>query len=340
MTSMNRDEYLQLRLQKDFFNLTILRHGGKSAAEISVELENIVSSFGSFNYRNLQSISAGKIYELIDEEFTLDKIKDGHTYAQNLPEGVGPEQITIVVEKFKSFLDSEQKSKSKEQICRSLLHKIENEAWNSNLSNLSDGISMFLGKIAGYATQYGNVIDFDEDLLKHDLEDAYEKAKKVTIREKLTSTNDEDIIALRNCLMESARHECGKVLYQNVAGFLQSIVNDKRLSSLAGYLTSVKEAAADMNSKLANIAHIDEYDSDYESVIPVSFFSRNIEQVDEYKAFYMSIMYAIARYESVMKSKGYLVDGELTVFTCFPQKEPSVLLTDVISILSDFVLCK
>ena len=54
---------------------------------------------------------------------------------------------------------------------------------------------------------------------------------------------------------------------------------------------------------------------------------------------FFNLTYAIARYESVMKSKGYLVDGELTVFTCFPQKGPSVLLTDVISILSDFVLC-
>lgn len=337
---MNKNEYLQLRLQKDFFNLTILRQGGKSAAEISDELENIISSFGSYNYRNLQSISTGKIHELIDEEFSLDKIKNGHTYAQVLPEGVGPEQITTVVEKFKSFLESEQKSESKEQICRSLLHKIENDAWNSNLSNLADGISMFLGKIAGYATQYGNIIDFDEDSLKHDLEVAYEKARKVTIREKLTSTNDEDIIALRYYLMEGARHECCKVLYQNVAGFLQSIVNDIRLSSLVGYLMSVKEKAAGMNSKLADSVHNEEYDADYESVIPVGFFSRNIEQVDEYKAFNMSIMYAIARYESVMKFKGYLVDGELAVFTCFPQKDPSVLLTDVISILSDFVLCK
>lgn len=337
---MNRDEYLRLRLQKDFFNLTILRQGGKSADEISDELENILSSLGTYNYRNLKSISDGKIKDLIDEEFSVDKIKNGHTYAQVLPEGVGPEQIKTVAGKFKSFLESEQKFKSKEQICKSLLHRIEHEAWNSNLAELSDGISMFLGKIAGYAAQYGNIIDFDEDLLKHNLDAAYEKARKVTIREKLTSTNDEDIVALRYNLIEGAKHECSKILYQDVSGFLQSIVNDIRLSSLAGYLMSVKEKAAVVNSSLADITHNDEYDTDYESVIPVGFFSRNIEQVDEYKAFNMSIMYAIARYESVMKSKGYLVDGELTVFTRFPQKEPSVLLTDVISILSDFVLCK
>lgn len=331
--TMDRTAYLEARLQRDFLKYIILRENGKSAEEIADALEVTASGLmGSEVLRKLRDESSKEMNALVEREFSFDKIKNGDSFVRTLPEGFGPELITKVVDEYRAFLKSDRMAKPEAKVCELLIRKIEKEAWRSGLVNLSAGISLFLERTAAKAREYRVCIRPAD--YKKELDSLYGKAGKHS----LFSNHTDDIIALRSCMKNAAELECGNATSMDVADFLQSIADNGRLKEIAEYADSIVGYAAQLKAKSADIEPDEKLDAEYERIVPIKFYSRNIEKVDEYKAFYMSAMYALARYEDTLDSKGYLSGGEITVFTGFPQKEPSALVSDIISMLTDFAV--
>lgn len=332
---MDRSDYLNIRLQKDFYDLLILRKGGKSAREIAGALEVTASGvMGSEELRKLREESSRYMRALIEKELSFDRIKEGDSFVKHLPAGFGPELVTKIVEEYKAFLKSDKMAKPESAVCALLLKKIEKESWRSGLLNMSEGISLFLERTAAKARDYracARPADYSQTLA-----DAYAKAGRSTLLGKLSSGNTDNIIALRSCMVEAATLECENATYNDVADFLQSVADNAQLRAIAGYVAKIREAASQNVLNLPEVEPVAEYDALYGQIFPVGFYSRNIEKVDVYKAFYMLAMYALARYENELKSEGYLKDGEIRVFSGFPQKEPAAVLSGILDLLSDF----
>lgn len=330
---MERADYFETSLKRDLLKYIILRENGKSAQQIADALEVTASGLmGSDVLRSLGEESSREMKSLIEREFSFDKIKDGDSFVRTLPEGFGPELITKVVDEYRMFLKSDRMAKPEAQVCDLLVRKIEKEAWRSGLKNLSEGISVFLERTAAKAREYracARPADYREELAS-----LYEKAGKHS----LFSGHTDDIIALRSCMKNAAELECRNATCEDVADFLQSIADNSRLKDIAAYADRIVAYASQLGAQLPDVGCDEKFEAEYGKIVPIRFYSRNIEKVDEYKAFYMLVMYAFARYEDTLSAKGYLADGEITMFAGFPQKEPSELFSDIISMLTDFAL--
>ena len=330
---MDKTQYLKTRLQKDLFRYIILRKGGKSANEIAHALEVTASGLkGCDILGHLREETSSRMQSVIDREFSFDRIKENGAFVAHLPEGFGPELINKVVQEYRSFLRSDMMIESETQVVARLLRKIEKEAWRSGLTNLSEGIAKFIEMTDMKAREYRaccRPADY-----RSDLDEIYAKALKT----RGGRGNSDAIIALRSCLREAAMQECQNVIYNDVADFLHAIASDSSLASIAAFAESVRLEAVSEDAGLAVPEAVGQWDSEYEKKIPVDFYSRNIEKVDEYKAFYMSVMYAFARYEQELIDRGYLTDGEISIFTGARSNGPSALISDILSILTDFVM--
>ena len=336
---MNREDYLKIRLQKDFYNYCILRADGKNAGEIADALEvTAKSALGGDILRSMQEKASSHMKALIDREFSLEKLKDGDSFLKKLPDGFGPELIDKVKGEYEAFLESAQMTDPEALVSKLLLRKIEKEAWRSGFCNFAEGIALFQKKTAQKAEEYracAKPADYADEL-----EEKYAKAGKSSLVNRLFSSNSDDIIEFRNCLREAASLECGNSLYNNVADFLKSIAANPLLTSLVTYYDGIRQAATAQAAALPELEPVPEYEAEYRRAVPVDFYSRNIEKVDSYKAFYMAVMYAFARYENALVSDGFLVDGEICMFTGNVRREPAVLLQDILSYLIDYVTGK
>lgn len=333
---MNRTDYLRLRVQKDLYKYIVLRQDGKSAEEIADALEVTArGTIGNDVIREMRDESLCRMKALIDQEFSLERIKKGHSFVSEIPQGFGPELVDKVAGEYKDFLNSESMLRSEDLVCDMLVRKIEKVAWRSGLRNMSEGILLFIERTLAKAASYRACVkpcDYAKELNA-----AYAKAQKITLRDRISSGASDNIINLRNCMRDAAMQECENAMYENIAGFLQSFAENERLKGIADYISSIVKAASDNEAQLPENGLEAELDSAYDKAYPIGFYRRNIEKVDECKAFYMSVMFAFARYESLLSQKGYLVDGEILIVTKTGPESASDMLSFLISLLTDFV---
>ncbi len=331
---MNRTDYFRLRVQKDLYKYIVLRQDGKSAEEIADALEVTArGTIGNDVIREMRDECSRQMKVLIDREFSLERIKKGHSFVSEIPEGFGPELVGKVTGEYRDFLNSEGMLRSESLVCGMLVRKIEKVAWRSGLRNMSDGILLFMERTMAKAASYRACI---KPCDAQELNAAYAKAQKVTLRDRLSSGASDNIINLRNCMRDFAMQECENAMYENIAVFLQSIAENKRLKDLAVYISSIVKTASDNEAQLPGNGYVAEFDDAYNKAYPVDFYRRNIEKVDECKAFYMSVMFAFARYESQLSQKGYLTDGEISIITKDRSESASDMLWYIISLLTDF----
>lgn len=319
---MNREEYMNLRLQRDFFRYTVLSEVGKSVSEIAEALEITAHGTQGDNVlANLRNIASKELQNILDEEFAFDKLKDGDSFVKRLPDGFGPELIQKAADRYRAFLESDVMKEPQSEVVCSLIHAIEKHCWRSGFRNMSEGIALFLAntrkKAAGYRS-CSSAVDYKEKIAKE-----YARAN-----------NTDRIIAFRSTLKDAARIECENLLYNNVADFLDSVAERSRIVEMVDYAAKVRECALARMAGLPELENNVEYEKEYYRQIPLSFYSRNIEKADLSKAFYMIMMLAMAYFEDELVAKGYLADGEMCFFTREQHVEPSVIFDDVMELMA------
>lgn len=325
---MDSKEYLNKKFQKDFFRYTILRQDGLSADEIASSFEitarGAVGSGGDLMHM-LRDMASNESHRIIDEEFSFERIKENGAFVSSIPDGFGPELIGKAVDRLNLYMQSDMLASLERKVADQLVGRIEKNAWRSGLGNLTAGIGLFVESTRRKAQGYLSAVSASG--WKAEVDAAMEKAS--SRRSKV-----DDIIALRSALRDAAAQECENVIYRHAAGFLKSVADNKVILDIASNAARVEKLARERFEALETLRDDPMLDAVYDKLVPVGFYTRNIEKVDASKAFYMILMQMLARKEDELMTRGWLVDGEIRIFTKQPLDTPETIIDGIVGLTS------
>ena len=303
---MNRTEYLRIRFKQDLLKFVLLPESSAAADETADSLvgDMDISAFVEDQSRKIDAICA--------RELSLDSLKVGGELPDDLPEGFGLELGDRMTAEYRTSLDEELACLRKEAVDRLLLG-IESQCWRNGLS-VMPGVMRLLGeRLETLAVNYGDLCQ--SPVPDAELRGKYEDARKITLLERLRGDNLDDIMEYRNALIGHVRTECSNLLYRSVAEVCRSVASDPAIAALAGQFERSAAAAREIAASLPRPEPCAEWDREYERLVPVGFYNRNVRAITPARAFRMHILLALPNSEEMLREKGLLRDGELYLFT-------------------------
>ena len=75
--------------------------------------------------------------------------------------------------------------------------------------------------------------------------------------------------------------------------------------------------AQELKSSIVDCEANDEWDKEYNRLVPTDFYYRNVENITAEHAFHMILLQFFAKNEEWMINNGLLVNGELKVYVSF-----------------------
>lgn len=236
---------------------------------------------------------------------------DNGSFVSEMPSWFSPSLIGKIVNDYKSVIT---KICTCNDILTALTSKIERLTWIQGAKGMADNIHDFI-KEAGYISKsYADIpvafVNEEELHLK------YEQACRVTLKEKITKSNSDDILSFRDVLIIQAGNACESALYGYISKLYHDIATSAELSALIERFDELYKTASNLidirNSAIRNAV----WDKEFSRLFPIDFFKRNIEEIDETTAFQLFFLQHLARHEDDLKNSGFLTDsGELSIFT-------------------------
>ena len=203
----------------------------------------------------------------------------------------------------------------RETILKQILHRIEQQAWSNGIIEMPTVVDLLQSKIYDMALSYGGLsvdVPSEEDLLQK-----YEEARKNTLLEKLRNNNIEDIVEYRNMLRVYVHARCMNMMYRKVRLFYERVGESNVFGQLRNNFESLLQFAEELKSSLVEVDKKEEWDREYNKLVPIDFYRRNIEDITPEQAFHMVLLQFFAKNEDWMIENGLLVDGELKIYLSF-----------------------
>lgn len=304
---MTKQEYIGQRLKRDFIKHVLLREPLFSDSEISIRL--LRSLDNDRIYRRLKEAVA----QVCDRYLSLDRLKDERgEYVERLPQWLRPELADEIAAEYRRLADSELEYG---RIMSALLSRIEKLVWAQGVDDMAANLRRFLDDVRRYANEY-KAIPGVPAADAYDIQAKYRAAARVTLREKVTGENDNDIVAFRSALLAYATDLCMAQLYEAMARVYVRIADSRRLHDMiAAFDKAHSSATAEFNA-LQSLPVNEEYEQVYNRKVPVAFYEQNVEDISGSMAFQMIVFMALARDEQYLRDHGLLTSqGELTIFT-------------------------
>ena len=152
---------------------------------------------------------------------------------------------------------------------------------------------------------------------ENDILEKFNKAKENTLLERIQGNNIDDIIEYRSALMEYVRVSCENMLYAKLKEVYSNIANNATFERLLSNFNCLLEYAQELKSSIVVCEANDEWDKEYNRLVPTDFYYRNVENITAEHAFHMILLQFFAKNEEWMINNGLLVNGELKVYVSF-----------------------
>ena len=130
-------------------------------------------------------------------------------------------------------------------------------------------------------------------------------AKRVTLKEWLNKSNDKDIITLKNGMKQYTLCLLNATLYRH----MKQLGDELRKLPLWQLSRKLEEAAYQLQKRQEEqvVAQPSPgWDAEYNRLVPVDFYFRNVESVTASGAFHFMVLHAFSRNESKLVRYGYL----------------------------------
>lgn len=304
-------QYFSRLIKRDFINHVLLRKPKFSDHEISQKLMCVL------NIENLQRQMKARIVPLCEGYLTLDKLRgDDGRFLKELPEWLNIQYVDQIQEHFQKTIDSECFSENR---IEALLEQIERLTWLQGVDDMAANLQAFVANLEQHGQSYASVtIQFPgNDGLK--IQEKYEAARKITLRERIAGSSHEAIIEFRSALLELAKRRCEETIYAKLSTLYFEIAKSPELHAVIDKFQRIHSEAQKAATKVEECDSNPDWDKEYMRLIPLAFFERNIEDIDASMAFQMAFIYAIARNEAKLKAQGYITPaGHLKIFTNQP----------------------
>lgn len=321
---MDKKEYLRNRFKRDFLQYSLLQEDSLSAKEIAEKL------YGAIDLNWLISQGKQEMESLIDKHLSFEKVQVDGKLSNELSQELGYDLKDRILTEYKNCLDSH----STEEITNTVISKIERsvelQTWTNGIVNMREAIKLLVKRLNNSSRSYGNL--YASPVSEKDLLDKFNKAKENTLLERIQGNNINDIIEYRSALMEYVRVSCENMLYSKLKEVYSSIANDSTFERLQSNFNNLFEYAQELKSSIVICEPNEDWDKEYNRLVPTDFYYRNVENITAEHAFHMILLQFFAKNEEWMIENGLLVNGELRVYIGDVLRKNTDILSYIINI--------
>ena len=114
--------------------------------------------------------------------------------------------------------------------------------------------------------------------------------------------------------MEYVRVSCENMLYAKLKEVYASIAIDATFERLHSNFNGLSQYAQELKSSIVDCEANDEWDNEYNRLVPTDFYYRNVENITAEHAFHMILLHFFANNEELMIESRLLINGEISVF--------------------------
>ena len=132
--------------------------------------------------------------------------------------------------------------------------------------------------------------------------------------ERIQGNNIDDIIEYRSALVEYVRVFCENMLYAKLKEVYGSIANNATFERLQSNFNDLSQYAQELKSSIVDCKANEEWDKEYNRLVPTDFYYRNVENITAEHAFHMILLQFFAKNEEWMIENELLVNGELKIY--------------------------
>lgn len=304
--AMEKKEYFDILLKRDFIRYVILRKPRLSPEEVSKKL------LREFDINRLYHRMKDAMTAVCDKHLAFSKIQtpEGRT-VKELPDWLNPDYAKEILADYELLI---QKEFATENFQSSIISQIERLIWLQGVDDMAQNLRAFISEINKIAKDYANIPVSSSD--QYDLQEKYDAARKITVKERILNSNDNDIILFRGALLDYAKALCESALYRQLSKLYSDIANSKELADIIDKFATLHKESTKELTTLSIPSHPEEWDEEYARLVPTEFFERNIDDVDAPMAFHMILLQSFARNEEKLKNEGFLTpNGEVWLFT-------------------------
>ena len=319
---MTKKEYFKQRLRRNFLDFSLIQSDTLSAPVIA---DNIV---GSVNLEDLYLKLKTDIDIICENFFSIELLKSEGRITNDMPESFNLDVKKNALAEFQKILDDiDIKSVISEQVGNAF-KAIEVECWHNGVSEISEAIRLVGQKLRDIANDYkkmNELIEFNDK----DLEARYDAARRVTMMERMMDNNCDDILMFRTAMMLNTKAHCTEMCNNKIAFIYNEFSKAEAFTELASYLTQIANRARIFADTMQTMTPNEEWDKEYNQMVPVEFYRRNASLINMEHAFHMVLLSVFARNEEWMLANGFLKKNELCIFTKMDEEMPQKVVSKV-----------
>lgn len=301
-------EYLSIRFRQDFLKFSLLQNDSLAAEEIADELLKEV------DIKHLKNSGERRIKELLENYFSISKLKEGDRMTDTLPSSFEFGVQNKVADEFREYLDEETDCGIADKVLDEIVCKVEKQGWANGISNMENAVLLLQQGLDRLSLKLSAAIE-SESLPLVELKNAYEKARKRTLSEKINGGNYDDIVEYRSLLIDYVKRECQSILRAKMGRIYHLISGSPELTRLRRNFAEICKYADELGVGLPSIENVEAYEAEYNKLVPAEFYCRNVETITPEFAFQMVLLYFFARNEAWLAENGMLSEGRLKIFT-------------------------
>ena len=288
---------------------SLLQEGSLSAKEIAEKLYGVID----FNWL----INQGKqeIESLCNKHLSFEKVKVDGKLSNELSQELGYDLKDRILTEYQNYLDSHSTDEIINAVILKIERSIELQTWSNGIVNMQGAIKLLVERLGNSSRSYGNL--YTAPISENEILEKFNKAKENTLLERIQGNNIGDIIEYRSALMEYVRVSSENMLYAKLKEVYSNIANNATFERLLSNFNCLLEYAQELKSSIVVCEANDEWDKEYNRLVPTDFYYRNVENITAEHAFHMILLQFFAKNEEWMTNNGLLVNGELKVYASF-----------------------
>lgn len=303
---MDKKEYFKNRFKRDFLQYCLLQEDSLSAEEIAEKLYDAIAL-------TLLIVQGKQLIEsLCNEHLSLETLKVGGKLSNDLSEDMGYNLKDKILAEYKEYLDSHSTEEITDAAISGIERSVELQTWSNGIVNMREAIELLVERLENSSRSYGRL--YTAPVTENEIREKFNKATENTLLERIQRNNIIDIIEYRFTLREYVRVSCENLLYAKIKEAYDSIANYTALERLKSCFGNLAVYARELKSSIVNCEANEEWDKEYNRLVPAAFYYRNVENITVGHAFQMILFQFFARNEEWMVENGLLENGELKVF--------------------------
>lgn len=193
-----------------------------------------------------------------------------------------------IIAEYQNYLDSHSTDEITTAIISKIERSVELQTWSNGIVNMQEAIKLLVERVKNSLRSYGNL--YTAPISENDILEKFNKAKKNTLLERIQGNNIDDIIEYRSALIEYVRVSCDNILYAKLKEVYGCIANNDTFECLHTNFNGLSQYAQELKSSIVDCETNEEWDKEYNRLVPTDFYFRNVEKNTAEYAFHMILL--------------------------------------------------